>query len=266
MKKQVIDLLVSSPEVRFLLDSGAFTAWKAGNNIDLDEYCSFIENLPIKPWRYFSLDVIGDPEGSLKNYEKMISRGLNPIPIFTRGDEISMVDEYYKSSDILGIGGLVGTRGNKGFVKGLMKQIGSRKVHWLGFTDQNYVSYFKPYSCDSLSWSSSMRYAMIKIYKGRGGWIRNVKKADFMKQPTKEILDTLKYYDIDPIRFSKQSEWKNSGSGKYVIEEVAFKSWTRYMIDLDRIIGTKFFLAVAADMQLKLSIDAFKFWMDKNGK
>lgn len=47
---------------RFLLDSGAFTAHNAGKVITLDDYCRFIEAMPIKPWRYFQLDVVGDPE------------------------------------------------------------------------------------------------------------------------------------------------------------------------------------------------------------
>ena len=47
---------------RFLLDSGAFTAHNAGKVITLDDYCRFIEAMPIKPWRYFQLDVVGDPD------------------------------------------------------------------------------------------------------------------------------------------------------------------------------------------------------------
>jgi len=38
------------------------------------------------------------------------------VPIFTRGEDPSVLDDYYKTSDVVGIGGLVGTQGNKGFV------------------------------------------------------------------------------------------------------------------------------------------------------
>ena len=82
---------------RFLLDSGAFTAWKAGNEIHIDDYCNFVENLKIKPWRYFTLDKIGDPIGTQKNYEIMLKRGFNPIPIFTRGESLSVLEDFYKT-------------------------------------------------------------------------------------------------------------------------------------------------------------------------
>jgi hypothetical protein len=52
-------------ELRILIDSGAFTAWKSGKTISVDDYCKFIESLPVKPWRYFTLDVVGDPKGTL---------------------------------------------------------------------------------------------------------------------------------------------------------------------------------------------------------
>ena len=39
---------IKNKKFRFLLDSGAFTAWKAGNEINIDDYCSFLENLKIR--------------------------------------------------------------------------------------------------------------------------------------------------------------------------------------------------------------------------
>lgn len=114
---QVVEQLRQcGPDLRFLLDSGAFTAWKAGKPIELDDYCRFLEALPVKPWRYFALDVIGDPHGTMRNYEAMLRRGFSPVPIFTRGEDPSVLEDYYKTSDVVGIGGLVGTANNRGFV------------------------------------------------------------------------------------------------------------------------------------------------------
>ena len=53
--------------IDMLVDSGAFTAWKSGNPIQLDDYCRFLDGLEMKPWRYFALDVIGDPAATEKN-------------------------------------------------------------------------------------------------------------------------------------------------------------------------------------------------------
>ena len=59
-----------------LIDSGAFTAWKANESISLDDYCRFIEKLPVTPWGYFQLDVVGDPDGTIRNYDEMRRRGF----------------------------------------------------------------------------------------------------------------------------------------------------------------------------------------------
>jgi len=152
--------------VRFLLDSGAFTAWKAGKPIALDDYCRFIESLPFESWRYFMLDVIGDPAATMRNYETMLKRGFNPIPIFTRGEDPSVLDDYYKTSDLVAIGGLVGTPGNKGFVKGIMEKVGGRRVHWLGFFDCNFVKHYRPYSCDSSTWKVGATFKNFNVVDG----------------------------------------------------------------------------------------------------
>ena len=146
MKSGVINILhENSEKIDFLLDSGAFTAWKAGQSINVIDYINFIKSLPFTPWRFFNLDVIGDAKASDINHRAMMEHGLNPIPIFTRGDDISSIDEMYRHSDIVGIGGLVGTSGNKGFVKSVMKVVGDRKCHWLGFNAKEFIAHYKPY-------------------------------------------------------------------------------------------------------------------------
>jgi hypothetical protein len=263
LKPNVIaELEKNKQRVRFLLDSGAFTAWKSGKEIHVDEYCKFIESLPTKPWRYFTLDKIGDPEGSLKNYEIMLSRGFNPIPIFTRGEDIKMIDHYYKTSDVVGIGGLVGTQGNKGFVKGIMKIIGDRKAHWLGFNSKEFISHYKPYMCDSSSWSAAVRYASVKLYDKNGKWY-HVTKKDFASKPPKHILDLISSYGIDPKRMGQAAQWKNSGRGDYALEVLGCRSWTRYQIDLKNKLDVNFFLACASNWQIKLMCDSHKFWEDR---
>lgn len=64
---EIARLMQAHPDTfRLLIDSGAFTAWKAGKSIALDDYCRFLEALPAAPWRYFTLDVIGNPDATDK--------------------------------------------------------------------------------------------------------------------------------------------------------------------------------------------------------
>lgn len=260
MTPDILKILTDNKsQIRFVLDSGAFTAWKSGKEIDLDEYCKFIEKLPVKPWRYFTLDKIGDPEGSYKNYETMLKRGLTPIPIFTRGESVSMLETYYKTSEVVGIGGLVGTKGNKGFIKAIMHMVGKRKCHWLGFNERNFISAYKPYMCDSSSWSAAVRYASLKLYHSNGIFYQ-VGKKDFIKQPDRKIIDILRKYGVEPTRLSQASEWRNSGRGDCALEVVTYRSWAKYQMDIKSKLDVNFFLACASSWQVKLMLDSYKYW------
>jgi len=246
-------------ETRLYIDSGAFTAWKAGEKLDVDAYCDFIESLHPKPTRYFTLDVIGDKDGTRKNYERMLERGLSPIPIFTRGEDVSELDQYYETSDLVALGGLVGTKGNRGFVKGIMRHVGDRKTHWLGFGSLPFIGKFIPYSVDSSSWSSGVRYGSVTIYKGGGEFVR-VSKKDFINRPPDDICKAIDSLGVDLRRMTKAIEWTNSGRGDRAIEVLALRSWVKYAGDMERNTGTHFYLAVSCKRQFKLAADAWRFW------
>ena len=230
---------------RILLDSGAFTAWKAGKEIKLDDYCKFLDNLKFKPYKYFTVDVIGNPKETLNNYNKMLKRGYNPVPIFTRGEDISLLEEYYKTSDIVGIGGLVGTKKNKQFVNGLMKRIKKRKVHWLGFTNIQYIKYYKPFMCDSSAWLTGPRYASTNLYLGNGQFAKLSKKdlfeeKDFMRGIHRKIKDSLAQYGFNYFDLLKSESWKGGNS---LISNICASSYLKLSNDLESAISTKLFLA-----------------------
>lgn len=260
LDKGSIEYLKGIENLRFLLDSGAFTAWKAGKEITLDQYISFIEKLPIEPWRYFTLDKIGDAKGTKENLDTILKAGLKPIPIFTRGDSFEELDHYYSVSDVVAIGGLVGTRGNKGFVKGIMEKIGNRKTHWLGFTSNDFIAHYKPFSCDSSSWAGAVRYGKIKLYTSAGRWMI-VGKDEFRQMPSSQIRAIFDLYQEDPHRFKNQKEWINSGRGDNLLETMTTKSWTRFQIDIENRLGTKYFLACAGALQIKQMHEAHQFWL-----
>lgn len=239
-----VDKLVTaeSDAVRVVVDSGAFTAWKAGKPIALDDYCRFLEGLSTPPWRYFTLDVVGDAKGTLANYEIMLKRGFKPVPIFTRGEDPSVLEDYYKTSDLVGVGGLVGTQQNKGFVNGIMKRIGDRKVHWLGFTNMDYLKCYRPYMCDSSSWESGGRFAAVRLYMGSGRYV-SVKKADFIKQPPNDVLDRIRDLGFDPYELRSDAAWRGGNS---VNRKLSAASAVALSLDIQRNLGTLMFNAIAA--------------------
>ncbi len=70
------------------LDSGAFSAFKSGQVVDLAEYTAFCKHhLAADPKlvEVFALDVIGDWRGSRKNTDAMWADGVPAIPVYHYG-------------------------------------------------------------------------------------------------------------------------------------------------------------------------------------
>jgi len=255
MNKATTEIIKQNQDsIRFLLDSGAFTAWKSGKEIKIDDYCRFIEELPVKPWRYFMLDKIGDPEGTAKNYEIMLERGFSPIPIFTRGEDFAVLEHYYKTSDVVGIGGLVGTQQNKGYINGIMEKVGNRKVHWLGFTKTNYIKHYRPYMCDSSNYSRGSRYGLIDAYAGNGVMLGLTRSS--IRNKEKEIESAIKRamrYGFDIRRLANKEEWHGE-----IAKLMPSYSWVDYSLDCKKNLGTHLFLAASGAQAIEVILKAHK--------
>lgn len=266
-KQPVIDIMKTrsfQENVNMLVDSGAFTAWKQGKPIRLKDYLRFLDSLPYDPYGYFMLDVIGQPEQTRANYTTMYDHGYRPIPIFTRGEEFDELENYYATTDYVGIGGLVKTPGAQGFVKRIMQKVNGRKVHLLGFGNQVMIKATRPYSVDASTWASALTYARISLYVGSGKWIALTKKH-FQDKPKPEVLAALARYDVDYLELAQQKNWRNSGKGDVAIEHLTFRSFIRYAIDMEQVIGTKYFLAIASDWQARLALEAYLWAKQKYG-
>lgn len=254
MSKGILDLLKENEKhIRFFLDSGAFTAWKSGKPIQLDDYCKFLESLPITPWRYFALDVIGDPAGTERNYQLMLKRGFKPVPIFTRGEELAKVDELYETSDMIAVGGLVGTEGNRGFVKGIMIKIGKRKVHWLGFTNLDFMRVYKPYSTDSSSWESGARFGQVSVYTGGGRKIKITRTTAARDIMNFNLRVALERYGFDPMDTLDPKNWRGGQSfGRLLGAASVLQIQKEYGEAFD----TKVFAAATTDYAIRILLEA----------
>lgn len=251
--KQMEDFLISSNiNYRLVIDSGAFTSWKMGKEIKLNDYCNFLNKMKIKPWRYFTLDVVGDPEQTNINYQLMLDRGFNPIPIFTKGENLDMIDEYYKTSDVVAFGGFVNQKGVENTIKKVMRKVDGRKVHLLGFTKLNFLKHYHPYMCDSSSCSSLKRYGNGIIYLGNGK-TKTISKKDFIKKPNKEIIQSFNKWNIDYRKFSKKENWNRKN-----LDEIAFSSAVNLMLDVKKHLNVNYFIAIAEMPSLKSAVRNFK--------
>ena len=104
--------ILKENKCNLLLDSGAFSAWKKGKDIDIYKYIEYIKKNNIN--MYFNLDVVGDIEKTNENQKIMEANGLYPIPVFHYGSDFKhlkyLVDCGY---NYIGLGGTVGQSTNK---------------------------------------------------------------------------------------------------------------------------------------------------------
>lgn len=209
---------------RLLIDSGAFTAHTIGKQINFDEYCDFVKTPPVPLEGYFVLDVIGDPVATMKNYRKMLQRGLKPIPIFTRGADPVMADEYWESSKLIGLGGVA--MGGEGYVKWFEERVRKgRNVHWLGFGRRDMVLHYKPTSYDSSVWIGGCRFGYISLF-------HTAEKE--LKVQREDILAGKYVKDIEAMGFDctllkSEDAWHRHENESYIgkISAVSWLLWAR---------------------------------------
>lgn len=247
--------LLTKPEVHknfdIVVDSGAFTAFKSGKVITLDEYIKFIRELPFPVERYFTLDSIGNVETTLKNYDILCKEGLEPIPIFTRGDTKRNFDYYYASRGLVGIGGIAGTNGCKDYLIDLYETgiITGKKVHWLGFHIHDFLLHYKPFSCDTSSWASGSRFA-------RGWYYYNRKYRIFTKDDYKsiELKMFCEKYGLDSYRLSKEEAWRRRDGNQSFVQVIQLYAALDYIKNMRERIGTKIYMSIS-DFTIESNIE-----------
>ena len=105
-------------KVQLFLDSGAFSAWTQGVEIDIQEYIEFIKKHKDIIEVYANLDIIsrGDTSAAkkeaaqktLKNQIIMEKAGLAPLPVFHVGEPLKYLKYYMSNYEYIALGGMVG--------------------------------------------------------------------------------------------------------------------------------------------------------------
>lgn len=161
----------------FLLDSGAFTFFSAGKNVDwneyVDRYAAFINEFDIK--HFFELDI--DPLIGYQNVLLLRKRlesqtGKKCIPVWhkSRGKSefLKMCDDY----PYVAIGGIVSKEiktNEQKYFPWFIEQAHRRgaKIHGLGYTNLKGLEKYHFDSVDSTSWTTGNRFGAIYKFDGR---------------------------------------------------------------------------------------------------
>lgn len=173
MIKRVVEYKKEHPEYtgKLFIDSGAYTVSTKGDEVDIDSYISYINEIGEYVDIIAPLDVIpkfkGDKteEASEKNYNYMMEHLKYPeklIPVFHEGESWKYLKKILSyGKDYIAVGALVGASKNqieyflnKVFliIKEFEKETGRKiKVHTFGMTNQKLLKSFPITSADSTS-------------------------------------------------------------------------------------------------------------------
>lgn len=82
-KSKLVQTMYRARELgcHIMIDSGAFTAYRQGTTIALDDYCAFLAEHAGLGARAVQLDVIGEAAPSRANLDRMRDKGLDPMPV-----------------------------------------------------------------------------------------------------------------------------------------------------------------------------------------
>lgn len=227
-------------EVSILIDSGAYTYHQKHQRFSVEQYIDFIKGLPVKPWGYFQLDVIGNPEETRKNLYKMLKAGLEPIPIYTRGHEPEEIEELYKVSDVIALGGISGLEYGA-FVTKLQPYLKGRNFHLLGVGAAAPLARFRPFSSDCTNHLTARKFGRVHLYMGRGEFVA-IERDTFKKKPPQKIIKRIRQLGFDPYHFAKVEAWKGVRDCLPRLVLALYSQWL-YQEDMKKHVGVNMFFA-----------------------
>jgi hypothetical protein len=180
----------------FLLDSGAFSVWKSGETVQLDNYIA-VARQQCEKWPHtvvINLDVIPGAPGrpataqettqamadSLKNADRLRAEGFDAMEVFHMGEPFDFLDHLLdrrpNERTILGISPRKdqGQKKQEEWLKAVLghciRRFGVKhlpRTHGLGVTNPDLVRAFPFYSCDSTSWANPQIWGQRLTDKGR---------------------------------------------------------------------------------------------------
>ena len=141
----------------WVMDSGGFSAWKSGTEINLQEYidtCLRLLETDDKLTEVFALDVIGDWEASARNTEEMWRQGVPAIPAYHPGEPEAALLEMAKTYPKIALGGTVGTHAKEKdrWIGQCFARVWPKKIHGFGVTGEPLLMKYPFHSVDATNW------------------------------------------------------------------------------------------------------------------
>lgn len=220
--------------VKIFLDSGAFSAYTMGVQVDMEAYCRYIQEnadiLEVVDGMVCAsvLDGIGDPLKTYQNQLAMESLGVRPLPCFHYGEDERYLDYYTANYPYITLGGMVPISTPQLYLwldriweNHLVDGAGRPKVkvHGFGLTTMALVERYPWYSVDSSSWVQTARTGGMMLYPEA----RALSVSD--RSPTRKVegqhIDTL----AAPQREALEKRFQNMGVDTKRMREIYLSRW-----------------------------------------
>lgn len=191
------------PKIKLMLDSGAFSAWSKGEQIDIDDYIQYIEDHRQYIVSYVNLDVIpGKPgqertiemaeeaaEASYKNFLYMRKHRLDPIPVVHLGEKYKWVQRYLDDGcKYIGLSpstGLIAKVNSMAWLDGIFTRLTDKegrplvKTHGFAVSSFDLMKRYPWHTCDATSWALTAAFGGIYVPVLQGG------KPNYSESPVK---------------------------------------------------------------------------------
>ena len=177
-----------------IIDSGAFSVWNKGAEIDIDDYLAFCLKQP-EDWTFINLDVIPPKNSTKADIERCCEQGYenylylkkylyNVMPVYHSGENIKWLKKFMEHTPYIGVG-FGNDRHEKARRKFLMEVFRvvqlDYKIHGLGYSSVEGLAIFPFYSVDSISFKKSM-------INGTQYWNEDTKLWFYLRRRIKDFL------------------------------------------------------------------------------
>jgi hypothetical protein len=150
----------------FMLDSGAYTAYTSGHDVDID---ALIAEGQKQMWdEVVGLDVIGEWQGSKRNMEYMLPRCPKAMPVFHIGDPWDLLAYYVKHWNKVGLSCRFGedVKTSMRFYEQCFARAWPKKFHSFGWIAEQPLMAFPFHTADASTWKQP---SIHRNYPFRGG-------------------------------------------------------------------------------------------------
>lgn len=205
-------------------DSGAYSAASQGAEVDIREYGQWLTKwssiLTVKS----NLDVIGNPEQSMKNQRQLEAMGHKVLPVFHVGSPFTELEKLCEEYPYVALGGMVPySTANLGSWLVKCFRVAAKYdtvFHGFGMTRREYLNDFAFYSVDSSAWGASFMFGNLELWDDKTKQFVKIKHSDHAK--IYKHSELLREHGGDPEMFLDKTKYKRAHAVK-----VAAVAWLR---------------------------------------